>query len=120
MRPRSAPAILALFAAVAGCQDFDQRARGLGREARLEAERACPHDDGSAPIDTAFAIDACLARACEAPCVKAGAASFQRVCVDVCSARGGCDRDEDCPAGLRCVAIAPVLRRCTAVVGDAG
>jgi hypothetical protein len=120
MRPFPAAAMVLFFAVIAGCQDFNQRARGLGREARLEAERACPHDDGTAPIDTAFAIDACLAHACEAPCVKAGAESFQRVCVDVCSARGGCDRDEDCTAGLRCVAIAPVLRRCTAVAGDAG
>ena len=108
------------FAAVAGCQDYNQRARDLGREARHEAERACPHDDGSVPPDIAFAIDACRAHACDAPCVKAGAPSFQRVCVDVCAARGGCDRDEDCAAGLRCVAIAPVLRRCMPIVGDAG
>lgn len=120
MRPRSAAAMVLFFAAIAGCQDFNQRARGLGREARREAERACPHDDGSAPPAEAFAIDSCLAHACEAPCEKAGAPSFQRVCVDVCAARGGCDRDEDCAAGLRCVAIAPVLRRCEAIPGDAG
>ncbi len=109
-----------LLAAVTGCQDFNQRAQGLGREARREAQAACPHDDGNAPPATAFAIDACLVHACEAPCVNAGAPSFQRVCSDVCAARVGCDRDEDCAAGLRCVAIAPVLRRCAAVAVDAG
>jgi hypothetical protein len=36
------------------------------------------------------------------------------------AARGGCDRDDDCDPGLRCVAIAPVVRRCSAVAADAG
>jgi hypothetical protein len=119
MRPGAA-AVMVILAALAGCQDYNQRAHGLGREARLDAERACPHDDGSAQPAAAFEIDACRVRTCEASCVKAGAPSFQHVCVDVCAARGGCDRDEDCASGLRCVAIAPVLRRCTAVPADAG
>ena len=119
MRVRSVTAALVLLAAAAGCQDYDQRARTLGREARREAGRACPQgaDAGAgegAPA-AAFGLDACLVQACEAPCARAGAPSFQRVCQDICAARGGCDRDEDCDPGLRCVAIAPVLRRCAAV-----
>ena len=111
---------IVILASLAGCQDFDQRARGLGRAAHRDAERACPHDDGSAPPAVAFEIDACVVHACEARCIGAGAPSFQRVCVDVCAARGGCDRDDDCDPGLRCVAIAPVLRRCSVVAVDAG
>lgn len=118
MRASSAAAIIFL-SIVAGCQDYDQRARGLGREARREIDRVCPHDDGSAAPAAAFEIDACRVRACESPCAGAGAPRFQHVCVDVCAARGGCDRDEDCDHGLRCVAIAPVVRRCS-VVPDAG
>jgi hypothetical protein len=119
MRLRALSTIVVL-AAFAGCQDYDQRARGLGRSAHREAERACPHDDGTVSPAAAFAIDACVGRECESRCVAAGAASFQRVCVDVCAARGGCDRDDDCDPGLRCVAIAPVVRRCSAVAADAG
>lgn len=117
MRGSTAPAALLLLAAAAGCQDYDQRARTLGREARREAGRACPQDAaaGEGTPAAAFVQDACLVRACEAPCARAGAPSFQRVCQDICAARGGCDRDEDCNPGLRCVAIAPVLRRCSAV-----
>jgi hypothetical protein len=124
MRDRTAIAALLLLAAAvtAGCQDYEQRARALGREARREAGRACPEDAdaGAEAPATAFGLDACRVQACEAPCAAAGAPSFQRVCLDVCAARGGCDRDEDCAPGLRCVAIAPVLRRCAAVAGDAG
>jgi hypothetical protein len=122
MRDRTAAAALLLLAvAAAGCQDAEQRARNLGREARREAGRACPQEAAGdeAPAAT-FGLDACLVQACEAPCAAAGAASFQRVCRDVCAARGGCDRDEDCAVGHRCVAIAPVLRRCAAVAGDTG
>lgn len=121
---RSPRAVLFLFlflpAASAGCQDYEQRARALGREAHREAERVCPADDGGESVASAFAIDACRARACAAQCVKAGAASFQRICADVCAARGGCDHDEDCSPGLRCLAVAPVLRRCGKAEGDAG
>ena len=118
----AAAALLLLVAAAAGCQDAEQRARNLGREARREAGRACPQDAdaGDELPATTFGRDACLVQACEAPCVAAGAPSFQRVCLDVCAARGGCDRDEDCAVGHRCVAIAPVLRRCAAVAGDTG
>jgi hypothetical protein len=119
MRATSVAAIFLLVSA-AGCQDYDQRARGLGREARRDIQSACPRDDGTAAPAAAFAIDACRVHACEAPCAAAGALRFQRVCVDVCAARGGCDRDEDCDPGLRCVAIAPVVRRCSAVPVDAG
>ena len=110
---------LLLLSTAAGCQDFDQRAHALGREARPAAQSACPRDDGGTS-EEALGADACLARACEAPCTKAGALAFQRVCIDVCTARGGCDRDDDCGPGLRCVAIAPVLRRCAAGVVDGG
>ena len=124
MRGSSVTAALLFVAAAAGCQDYEQRARTLGREARREAGRACPQDAdagaGKGTSEAAFGRDACLVQACEAPCSRAGAPSFQRMCQDICAARGGCDRDEDCDPGLRCVAIAPVLRRCALVAGDGG
>lgn len=119
MRGSSSTAGIFLITLLAACRDYDQRARALGREAHHEAERACPQTDAGAP-ESAFGSDACLTHACEAPCTKAGAPSFQRVCLDICAARGGCDRDEDCDPGLRCVAIAPVLRRCASAPMDAG
>lgn len=108
---------LVFVLALAGCQDFEQGAKAQGRAAREASARACAAADAGA-IDG----EACVANACANACVDAGAgaAKFQRMCAAACAGTGECIRDDDCAAGLTCVAIAPVVRRCTPARSDGG
>ena len=105
-----------VVAALVACRDREQQAAIDGASARSEVARAC----ASAGVDTDGGEPepelhlACLDARCRDRCAAyAGTHTFQRTCVDACSAEGACSTDADCAAGLRCIAIAPVVRRCT-------
>ena len=107
---------LALLAFVgAGCERLDQKAHTTGEAARSGAARACA---SSGPDD----IEVCLRERCAEPCGQFKATpTFERDCIATCVARGECATDVDCGSGLRCVAIAPRVRRCEPTWGaDAG
>ena len=103
-----AKALLALtlaFSAVA-CVDREQRARRDGQATRAAVASSCA---ARAEEDR----DACAHAACRASCAPYhDGAPFFKACEDACLANGACATDADCGDGLRCVAIAPVVRRC--------
>ena len=107
-------AIAALAACAAGCQTLEQRATAQGIGARTDVARACEPAKAAGAIADGGAEGeaACRARACAVACADAGTSPLQQTCAAACDGTGRCTRDDDCAAGLRCVAIAPVVRRC--------
>lgn len=103
-----------LVAALGACRDREQQAAIDGASVRAEVARACASADQDAGEAGPELHLACLDARCRERCAAyAGTRTFERTCVDACAAEGACSTDADCAAGLRCVAIAPVVRRCT-------
>ena len=116
----------ALALALWGCEDNEQRAAREGEAARSAVHATCASaapapppttdagtlaDDESA--DAASAEHAsCTRRLCEERCARQAVSAFHRACVTACTADGVCQSDSDCGQGLRCIAMAPVVRRC--------
>jgi hypothetical protein len=97
---------LLLILSLAACKDREQLARETGEAARAEVVGRC----ADAGPDGA---DACAREACSSACADhAAMQTFHRACVAACVADAECATDADCRAGLRCVAIAPRVRRC--------
>jgi len=116
LAPAKSTWILVAFAAAAalgGCRDREQQASIDGASARTEVAATC----ASATADAGEPADArmlCVQDRCRERCgAYAGTKTFGQTCLDACSAVGACNTDADCAAGLRCIAIAPVVRRCT-------
>lgn len=102
-------ALVLVFAALtASCQDNEQRARGMGAEARDAIARACVADAGDEDAEAACVDQRCRA-ACEESEVPTG---FDVPCLDACRQTGVCATNADCDNGKECVAIAPVFRKC--------
>jgi len=80
---------------------------------------APPPPSPSAPLQDQEASDeasvehvSCTRRLCEERCAAQTVTAFHRACVAACTADGVCQSDSDCGQGLRCIAVAPVVRRC--------
>jgi hypothetical protein len=91
------------------CRDREQQARIDGASVRAEVARSCASAEGP-EVHAECAEGHCRER-CSA---YAGAKAFEHACIDACGAAGACETDADCGEGLRCIAIAPVVRRCRA------
>lgn len=120
-----AGALLALLA-LAACEDNEQRAAREGEAARALVAAACAsaaptpaQPAATAPLADQEAADAasaehasCARRLCDERCAAHTVVAFHRACVAACTADGVCQSDSDCGQGLRCIAVAPVVRRC--------
>jgi hypothetical protein len=103
-----APTLL-LFLSLIACKDREQQAHETGEAARTAVASRCA--DAGEPEDR----DGCAREACSAACSEhAAMATFHRACVAACVADAECATDADCGRGLKCVAIAPRVRRCGA------
>jgi hypothetical protein len=123
--------MLLLLLPLLACKDHDQQAREVGEAARAEVARRCGADAGpdggvaespGAPtlapdipgLDSSFGAEACAHQACSSACAAyAETVTFHRACIAACVANTECATDADCSTGLRCVAIAPRVRRCS-------
>ncbi|MEJ7733420.1 MAG: hypothetical protein WKG00_30025 [Polyangiaceae bacterium] len=118
--------VVAALLSLCGCQDNEQRAARQGEAARSAVHAACASAAPAPPLTTdagtladdesADAASAehgsCTRRLCEERCAAQAVTAFHRACVTACTADGVCQSDSDCGQGLRCIAVAPVVRRC--------
>lgn len=103
-------ALVAAFAlSASGCDTREAQGRETGLRGRAEVARAC----------ATVSSDACRQSACQAVCAPVEYDVPHQRCEDTCLGTGTCDGDRDCIAPLRCIQIAPVVRRC-GLVPDAG
>ena len=109
-----AAAVLVAIASLPSCRDFEQRARAVGARARDPVLASCVAE--SAKDDAGFErTESCADERCRAACAGGDVAKgFTATCVDECRARVTCATDADCATGMRCVAVAPRVRRCDA------
>jgi hypothetical protein len=116
--------LLAALLALPACEDNEQRAARQGEAARASVHAACAAAapamrDAAATLAEDEAADAasaergaCTRRLCDERCAAQAVPAFLRACVAACTADGVCQSDSDCGQGLRCIAVAPVVRRC--------
>lgn len=117
-------AVAIVLLALSGCRDEEQRARAVGEAARAEVAVGCasaqpavrspaptmPDDDGA---EADAERTGCARRGCEPPCASFVAQpAFHRACMTSCTADAECRTDADCGRALRCIAVAPRVRRC--------
>jgi hypothetical protein len=116
----------AALLALSACEDNEQRAAREGEAARSAVHATCASAAPAPPvtIDAGTLADqeladaasvehaSCTRRLCEERCAGQAVVAFHRACVAACTADGVCQSDSDCGQGLRCIAVAPVVRRC--------
>jgi hypothetical protein len=90
-----------VHAACAAAAPAAPDAEAAGTLAEEEAADAASAERGS-----------CTRRLCDERCAAEAVPAFHRACVTACTADGVCQSDSDCGQGLRCIAVAPVVRRC--------
>jgi hypothetical protein len=109
---------IALATMLPACRDYEQRARATGARVRDEIATRCAAE--TAKSDAGFEHEheeTCIDQRCREACAGGDVAKgFAATCVLECRAQATCATDADCTAGLRCIAVAPRVRRCGTLV----